>query len=248
MPDQDKGQPSLELPGLLGGRKRTPRKTKSEPDRAAAPTEPPAQPRDVEPDVEPVAEPAATLVPGSETGIETSVFQDAALDRPITTSRPVKPAKAGRPTKEPKASGPAKEPRQRKARSERSPVLGGRSAALLTGILVGAGLLGLTALGLRGCEAIQGTSSCGTAPGMAFLLVIFALAVVGGRFLLKLFKIPDPGSTSFLAVGLTSVIALLFLVGQLDTWPMLIVIPALSAGAYLLSWWVTTTYVEPSSH
>ena len=55
-------------------------------------------------------------------------------------------------------------------------------------------------------------------------------------------------ATDFIdAVGLVGVVALLFLVDVLDTWPMLVVIPLLSAAAFLASWWITTTYVEPSA-
>ena len=39
---------------------------------------------------------------------------------------------------------------------------------------------------------------------------------------------PDPGSTSFLAVGLLAVVALLFLVDVLFDWWMIIVIPVVS--------------------
>ncbi len=82
---------------------------------------------------------------------------------------------------------------------------------------------------------------------MAALVVIFVLAVVAGRYLLAAFQVPDPSATSFLAVGLTGVIALLFLVDVLDTRPMAIVIPVITAATFLLSWWVTTTFVESDS-
>ena len=118
-----------------------------------------------------------------------------------------------------------------------------RAAAALVGVVVGAALLVLTAIGLQGCQLLTGTSSCGTGPGFVGLLVIFALAVLAGRALLGLLHLPDPGSTSFLAVALTSVVALLFLVDVLDTWPMIIVIPAVSAATYLFAWWLATQFV-----
>ena len=80
---------------------------------------------------------------------------------------------------------------------------------------------------------------------MAALILVFVLAVVVGTYLLKYFRVPDPSATSFLATGLTGVICLLFLVDVLDHWSMVVVIPAISAGTFTLSWWVTTTYVEP---
>lgn len=263
MGDQDKERPSLELPSLLGGRKRSPRKTTRRPATPAAPAAPagPAAPAeevapvievapvaDVAPVVAPVATPApsetAAPPPETVTAPDTQVFEDTAIDDLLGPAEPAAVTTTATATK-PKQ---ARQPRSKVPRSERAPLLAGRVAAVVTGLVVGAGLLGLTTMGLQGCQAISGTSSCGTAPGLVGLVVIFALAVVGGRLLLGLFRVPDPGSTSFLAVGLTAVIALLFLVDQLDTWPMLIVIPALSALTYLLSWWVTTTYVEPAGH
>jgi hypothetical protein len=72
------------------------------------------------------------------------------------------------------------------------------------------------------------------------------VAVLAGSALLRAAQVPEPGSTSFLAVGLLSVVTLLFLVGQLFQWWMIIVIPLVSVATYLLSHWVTTTYIEPT--
>lgn len=126
------------------------------------------------------------------------------------------------------------------------PRLSGRVAAAAAGLVVGLSLLGLTWLGFRGCEALRGTNSCGTAPGMAALVVIFVLAVVVGGVLLSLWGVPDPGASSFLGTGLTGVIILIFLVDHLESWPALVAIPLITAGTFLASWWVTTTYVEPA--
>ncbi|MFC7505905.1 hypothetical protein, partial [Nocardioides sp. GCM10030258] len=119
-------------------------------------------------------------------------------------------------------------------------------AAALTGFAVGAAMVALTWLSLRGCEAVRGTSSCGGGPGFLLLIATFALCVLLGSALLKVFLIPDPGSSSFLAVGLVAVVALLFLIDLLDSWSMLIIIPVLSIGGYLASVWVTKTFVEPT--
>ena len=61
----------------------------------------------------------------------------------------------------------------------------------------------------RGCEAVRGTSSCGGGPGFTLLVATFAVCVLLGSALLRTFLIPDPGSSSFLAVGLVAVVALL---------------------------------------
>ena len=91
---------------------------------------------------------------------------------------------------------------------------------------------------------VKGTSSCG-GPGFFLLVAILVAAVLIGAALLRAAAVPQPGSTSFLAVGLLSVVALLFLVGQLFQWWMIIVIPIVSVATFLLSHWVTTTYIEP---
>ncbi len=68
-----------------------------------------------------------------------------------------------------------------------------------------------------------------------------------GTALLRVAHVPEPGSTSFLAVGLLSVAALLFLVGSIFQWWMAIVIPLVSVATFLLSHWVTSTYVDPAN-
>ena len=68
-----------------------------------------------------------------------------------------------------------------------------------------------------------------------------------GAALLRFAQVPEPGSTSFLAVGLLSVAALLFLVGSIFQWWMVIVIPLVSMATFLLSHWVTSTYVDPAN-
>ncbi|WP_141015235.1 hypothetical protein [Nocardioides sambongensis] len=107
-------------------------------------------------------------------------------------------------------------------------------------------MVSLTWLALRGCEAVRGTASCGGGPGLLLLIATFAVCVYLGSALLRTFVLPDPGSSSFLAVGLVAIIALLFLVDVLDHWSMIIVIPALSVLAFLTSAWVTKTFVDPA--
>jgi hypothetical protein len=117
-------------------------------------------------------------------------------------------------------------------------------ATVLTGVLIGLGMVGLTFLSGRGCQAVKGTSSCG-AVGVLLLVAIVVLAVMFGAVLLRAWKIADPMNTSFLSVGLVAVITMLFLLGSIDQWWMVIVIPVISALAYLLSWWVTRTFIDP---
>ena len=97
-------------------------------------------------------------------------------------------------------------------------------AVVLVGLVVGLGIVGLTWASLQTCSAVQGTSSCGKA-GYPMLVVILVVAVALGGLLLRLARVPEPGSTSFLAVGLAAVVALLFFVNSLTDPAMIAVIP-----------------------
>jgi hypothetical protein len=128
-----------------------------------------------------------------------------------------------------------------KEADERPPsMLGGFLAVLVTGAVVG-----LAAASFRLCEAASGTSSCG-GPGFFLLLAIVASTVVLGAGMLRVFRVVDPGSTSFLAVGLLCVLALLFLVDVIFAWWMIIAIPVVSMITFALSHWVTATLIEPA--
>ena len=152
-----------------------------------------------------------------------------------TTDEP-KPAKAAKPPK------PVKPPREYSL-----PPVSGMTVSVLTGIFIGLLACGATYLGLQGCEAIKGTSSCG-GPGFFLLVAIMILLVVIGSFIMKTFRVTDPSSTAFLAVGLLAVIVLLFFVDVIFNWWMIIVIPLIGAGTFALSHWVTTTFIEPADN
>jgi len=145
----------------------------------------------------------------------------------------------------PPVAAPAAPAAPREPRGPREPWLTGLAAAVATGIVVGLFAVALTAGGERTCEAVQGTSSCGQA-GYPMVLAILVAAVLLGGALLRWSQVPDPTSTSFLAVGLLAVVALLFLIDQLDSWWMLLVIPLVSATTYAGSHWVTTAVIEPA--
>ena len=104
----------------------------------------------------------------------------------------------------------------------------------------------LTAGSLRLCESVRGVSTCGGGPGFVLLVAVMVAMVLLGGTLLRLARVPDPMSTSFLAVGLTCVLSLLFLVDVLQEWWMVIVIPVMTVATFLLSHWVTTSVIEPA--
>jgi hypothetical protein len=117
-------------------------------------------------------------------------------------------------------------------------------AALATGLVVGLLTVGLVWASQGVCELVRGTSSCGDA---GFLLLLAVLVVAGwlGGVLLRAFGLPEGGSTSFLAMGLVAVVLLLFPAGQLFAWWMVIAVPVVAMGGYVLAQRVTSAMVAP---
>jgi hypothetical protein len=239
--EQQEAAAKLEPPRLFGRKK----------GRKASAPEPTPEPAGVEdtqviepepaPEVDDTRVDAAPVPPAPPGEQAPPLFADEVQTVPASQPKPAReprPAKAAKPVKEPKAPKAPKAPRQ---------PLQGRLAAALTGLVIGLALVGATAGALRGCEEVQNTPTCGTA-GFPLLVLIVVLMIVLGSVLLRAFKVPDPGSTSFLAVGLVSVVALLFFIEVIDAWWMIIAIPAVSVAAYLVSHWVTTTFIEPAEH
>lgn len=247
MAEKDDDGPSLELPSLGFGRKRG-RKDRDAPDTTPeeGPAEPPAEPAaaaDPPPPPAPEAddrptEPLSAVTPPSPQG--KPLFADEApttrVDRPLAPS--AQPAEHDEPP------GPAEPARAKPRRPLALPSIGLMPASVVTGLLVGVLTVGATWGGLRLCEVVRGTSSCGN-PGMLLLLVIVIAMVLVGSMLLRAWGVPDPGSTSFLGVGLLTVLVLLFLVDLLFHWWMIIVIPVVAMLTFALSHWVATAFVEP---
>lgn len=246
MADKDGDGPSLELPSLGFGRKRGRKRNQgddesaSAPESVAAPASPPAP--------EPTTEPQ--VVAESEAPVEAPTERIPPVSEPAPAAPPLfadevaeTPTRAEAPTRTDTAPVDDEVVEEKPRREFRLPQIGGMATALLTGAFVGLVLVGLTGAGFRLCEVVQGTSSCGD-PGFLLLAAILVVVVVLGSALLRAFSLPDPGSTSFLAVGLLAVAALLFLVDVLFSWWMIIVIPVLSMLCFALSHWVTTAFVD----
>jgi hypothetical protein len=109
--------------------------------------------------------------------------------------------------------------------------------------VVGAVGTGLTWAALQGCEALRGTDSCG-GPGLLVLVAILALMVIAGALLLKALKVSEPNATSFLGVGLMTVIVLVALMESLFSAWMFLAVPVLTALSYLAAQWVSTRFVD----
>jgi len=267
MPDEDQ-QPSLEPPKLFGRKKKA--RPDVEPERDEEPTaaipvpepeptpapqpEPVPEPTPIpEPEPVPIPAPEPTPVPEPTPPPLPDDVRPAAEEQPdartVLTGAPLfvdeLPAVDEDRDEDEEEATAAPAPHARTRRVPSGPLLTGYPASAVTGLIVGGLMVGLTVAALRGCEAIRGTSTCG-GPGLLLLIIILVLLVMIGQVLLKAFQVPDPGSTSFLAVGLMAVIALLFLIDVILDWQMTIVIPLVGVAAFLLSHWVTTAFVEPA--
>ena len=300
--EQDKQQPSLELPGVFGRKKRGKQRADEVAPETATPAVEPAEPA-VEPvtlpeTAPPLAEPRTAPVvigaisdpPADEPALEpaTEPIQESSPDpaaepveapvarRTAWRRRTATPAAAepeAAPEREPVPVGapplfaeeprevrsetalmapvgpdaPA-EPREKRARpslpSVSLPALGGYLAATITGLVIGLLLVGLTFGALRGCEAVRGTATCGGSAGLVLLVVIMALLITLGGLMLRAFGVPDPTSTSFLAMGMVAVISLLFLLDVLLSPWMLAVLPLITVAMYAAAQWVTTAFVD----
>jgi hypothetical protein len=163
--------------------------------------------------------------------------------RPMFTEEPATTATAIA-AEEDRAEPEPVEPTRKK--KERKPIrvgIGAVPGAMITGVVVGLVIVGLTWGSLSICEVIRGASSCG-GNGLWVLLLILVAMIFLGAGLLRMFRVSDPGSTSFLAIGLLTVVALLFLVDVMFNWWMIIVIPCVTLLTYTLSSWVTTSFVD----
>jgi len=263
--DQDTSRPNLEPPKLFGRKRRPEGTPEPEPEAELLPEPPPevdaeaTAPADDEPPaVQPVSDPTWMFEPPAELEAE----PESEPEPEPETAPSVLPAEAGTPLfadeVEDAAPAPPTDRRQRRPRPPNQPkrpkvqlsapnlpTVSGWVAAAITGVVIGLLLVGMTAGSLQGCEAVRGTSTCGGS-GVVILIAIMAILIALGGFLLRLFRVPDPTSTSFLALGMVAVISLLFLLDILENWWMILVIPVISAAMYLLGYWVTTAFVEPA--
>lgn len=217
-PGDDKNQPSLELPSLsLPGLGRRKKKRQGK-------------------------EPETSTADAPIESSEQATTETREAESP--------PVVAEHPHEQPTTEIPAPAARRR-AKRERSgsskPSVPGRIAAGLTGLLVGAAGGAATYGAMAGCEAVRGVSTCGGAPGFFILVAILVLMVLLGAAILKMFGVSDPGSTSFLAVGIVAVVVMLTLLDVIFSPWMFAVVPLLSAASYLLAHWVTTRFDDETA-
>ena len=135
------------------------------------------------------------------------------------------------------------EPEPRPRRQLPTIALDGLPAAAVTGLVVGGLAVLLAWLATSTCDVVRGTSSCGGGPGLLILVAVLVVLAYAGSLLLRVFSTPDAGSTSILAVGILTVLVLVFLLGSIDEWWVAIAIPVAAVLAFCASWWVTDAVV-----
>ncbi|MCW2759267.1 MAG: hypothetical protein JWO46_3013 [Nocardioidaceae bacterium] len=230
-PEQDSDDSKLALPKMsLRRRKRDPAPVEEapaeEPAADEAPTEVIAQQEAApEPERPDIFDDAPDDAPDDEPADDE--------DRPteIFAAAPERPA-----DHEPE---PAAAPDVRRERA--MPHVDPRAGAVFAGLVAGLVGVGLTYGFGRACEALRSSGSCGGVGVLLLIVVLVAMSFVGSA-LLRAFRIPDSLSTSFLGVGIVAVIVLLFLLGSIDRWYMVVVIPLIAAVGFLLSWWGTSKF------
>ena len=235
--DHEKDGPSLELPSLGFWRKRRATAPAAQDEQPAAREESPAEEVRPAPPPEPprIVDDPPRARPLYADEVEVSAEAPTQAVQPVPTNE-VRPIPGPVPLEDVPPS---------RRRRRMPPSIGGMAAAIITGLLVGVITVGLTWGALRLCELVKGTSSCGN-PGFLLLVAIMVAMTLLGSLLLRVWGVPDPGSTSFLAVGLLAVLTLLFLVDVLFNWWMIIVVPLFAVLSFAVSHWVTTAFVEPT--
>lgn len=225
-PDDERAEPSLELPSLRlpGFRRRKSRAETEETTRA--------------PLVDPSAPPPDALSP------EPAQPEDRPDTQPVAAPEALPQAEAEAPQTLPEAEAAAPPVRRRKARRARRKVPA-RLAAIVVGVLVGAFGTGLTYGSMRGCTVLKGTSSCG-GPGLFPLVAVVLLMVLLGAVLLKAWQVSEPRGTSLLGVGLLCMVVLVGPTGQVFSVWMFAAVPLICALGFAVAQWVTTRVVEPN--
>jgi len=180
-------------------------------------------------------EPSPSPEPEPETALPPVAEPEDTTPTEVLAPTPVEPEPetALAPAKAPKAPKPPKPSRQRTR----------WIGAAMIGLLSGFALVGLINATLRACDAARGTASCG-GPGLFVLFIILALITLGATRLLRFWGFQDSGTVAFLGIALTAIVALVFLTAHLLSLTMVLVIPLITALAFVISDWISATMTE----
>lgn len=111
-------------------------------------------------------------------------------------------------------------------------------AAVATGLLVGSLSAGLVWLGMAGCDVWRDSPSCGGGLGVGLLTAVVVISWLAGRLLLGFAEVPDAPMVSFLAVAMGLIVVMLFLIDETFSVWMWLVMPILTAAAFVASAWL----------
>jgi hypothetical protein len=134
----------------------------------------------------------------------------------------------------------------RRVVGRRSPRIPAPLAAAAVGVLVAVLARVLILAGEAGCEALRGTSSCGSAGGFMLLLIAVLMLYAGTR-LLRTLAVPDPGVTSALGLALLGIAMLTVLLDSIFSPWMWVVLPLVAAVLYSFAAWAAATLSEMGS-
>ena len=237
-------EPDLELPSIFGRRRRRAQDDGHQEPVTASPA--PAEDTTALPVYDAPA-PAPEDAPAPVVTEEPASYPPAPADTaPHPHASEETPQPAGRTRRAARTNRPARVRAERPARS--GPRLPAPLALAITGVLVGLLGAGLTFGSLRGCDAVRGTSSCGGGPGLLLLVVIFVVMVLAGGAVLAALRLSEARGTSFLAVGLLTVVVMVVLMNAVFSAWMFVAVPAVSAASYVLAGWVTTRLVDTTEN
>lgn len=107
-------------------------------------------------------------------------------------------------------------------------------AAAIVGAVSGLLAVLLVLLAERGCDMARGRPSCGGV-GLVMLVAIIVACLVLGALLMRLLHVRDPGLVAFFGVSLAVIFIMLFLIDQVFSGWMLLVIPLLAAATFAVS-------------
>lgn len=212
----------------------------------APPVAPPAPPVH---DGEPIAALAPIVRTDPEPSIDRRPRKEPKAPRAPKAPRPPKESRAPRARKEPKPPREPKAPRmpkptrkERRAARERNVVplrwLPGYVAAIVTGGLIGGLTVLLAWATAQGCAAVRGVGTCG-GYGIFALVAILGIDVIIATGVLRLCRVIDPATTAMLGVGLVALAAMVFFLGETQSFAMVYVIPTLMAVTFAIAWWIT---------
>lgn len=106
------------------------------------------------------------------------------------------------------------------------------ATALAIGAVVGVVLTALVYAGMQAFQAIYHTPA-GDGVGAVLLVVVLVIAVLTGRWLLRLRGLPDPNATTLLGMMLIAIVTLGLLLPIVFSVWMLVITPVLGALSYL---------------